>query len=487
MADPYVNPELARREAEAALRIRNIVRAEGKRLGLGGSGLDSVEQTLNGFAPGYGPAMTAHQLEGLYGKFGDIPGWSNRDELASAALSRARSAGDAFGAQQDELRKNKSHLMTPDQAQYMQEVGRFADLLRDMRKPRSEMNSTEPPISELPGFIVKDLVGAFDGSGGPGEGPQYVGPNQAALHYWDKSNRRVRSREDYDDPNYSRWAGAGRAGQRLMEDSASPVASYLQVQRLVPAYIQYSTEKPQGGPLANEPMQRSANLMHAADRWRLTGEGGEVLDIPSLPSGASPAEQELHALQYADRRDAAAKTMRSLQPPPMQNFLNALHAKQHEFMPFYDGSAKQFPAVVGDAAQTAADIGDASLGAGMIAGIPARMGVLAGLGRKYTLGPAFAAEAFQQAYPEFALSGALNYATSAPTRTWAQYLTEPQPSYELDTAARDEAHRDFENLHRTDPQSLRDAMTRASDELYGPPLPPPTLGAGGANPMRYRY
>lgn len=471
MADPYVNHELARREADAALRIRNIVRAEGQRLGLGGSGLDSVEQTLYGHAPGYGPEMTAHQLEGLYGKFGDIPGWSNKDELAAAALGRAKAASTAFGVKEDEYSKDKSHLMTPDQAQYMQEVGRFTDLLRDMRKPRSKMNSTEPPLSQLPSFIFKDLLGAFDGKGGPGEGPQYVGPNQAALHYWDKSNHKARSREDYDDPNFSRWAGAGRAGQRFMEDSASPIASYLQVQRLIPAYIQYSTETP-GGMLTSEPLQRSANLMHAADRWHLTGEGGEVLDIPSLPAGASQAERELHALQYLDRRDAAAATMRNLQPPPMQNFLNALHAKQHAFMPFYDGPAKQLPAVAGDTVQTATDMADASLGAGLIAGIPARMSVLSGLGRKYTLGPAIAGEAWQQAYPEFALGGALNYLASPANRTWGEYLTEPQPSYDLNSAARDEAHRNFENLHKTDPQSIRDATERAFWDIHGPRKPP---------------
>lgn len=424
------------REREALQRARMIVQGESYRLAplfeSAGVEQQTPEQIMHGHAPGYGPELEAQRLERLAGSYELVPGWWDAKQFAEASASRARKAADRVLAGRsrkglpynrplhrseydEEFRKNR-HLLSGPQFEYLQEVGRTIDLLRNLR----------------------------DESWSSG----MRGPAQVAVEYWDKSNPvhnpgAIRAREDYNDPNYQRFAGVSKGLQSFFQNPDSPLMRWIHVSQVMPSAIGFAHETASGP--AGEAFQRAANTRAARLGYMLNDENPVLQSRP--PS--DPYDYETWGKELA----GAGEHYQNVQPPPWQNVANSLWRSVQDTAQRAAGIERP---VVSDATAAFGDLlgifgeaADPSAVAGVLAGVPLRARLLADLARQQGRRPASivsraaqatGGQAYQEAVPEVAFSGALNAAGGNPSRTLLQYLTAPQPSTPLDTEARALAH-----------------------------------------------
>jgi len=447
-------------ERAAMQRARMIVQGENARLAplFESAGLEqqTPEQVVYGHAPGYGPELEAQRLEGLAGSYDVVPGWWSARQFAEAGASNARQSADRVlsglsrkgvpynravhrEAYDEEFRKNR-HLLSRPQFEYMQEVGRNVDLLRNLR----------------------------DESWRSGPGGM-KSPAQAAVEYWDKSNPvhnpgAIRAREDFNDPNYQRFAGASKGVQSFFQNPDSPLVQWFQVGQVMPNSMRHAWESP-GAP-AGDSLQRAANTRAFMLGHMLNGENPVV----RAPQPANPNDSEA----WAQALSGAGVASQNLQPPPWQNIANAgWRAVQHAAQ----SAAGIEQPVVSNATAAAGDLlgilGDAidpTLAAGAVAGLPARTRLLAQLAASQGRSPAplasrlaraTAGQAYQEGVPEVALSGALNTIAGDPSRTVVDYLTKPVDDIPLDSAARSEAHRQEELRNLNEQQSIPEERRKA--------------------------
>lgn len=458
--DPVSAERNRKGEQDAIARAHTIMRGEAERLSLE----DTPEQIVYGHAPGYGPAAAADQLERMWGRFEDVPGWANAIEFADAGLKQAERAVKAnpnkppaqFG--EDEFRKNR-YLMTPRQLEYMQEVGRTVDLLRGLR---GETLDTSNGIGS-----------SYDAGINRPEG---AGPAQSAIHYWDKSNPihnrdAIRTRSDYDDPNYQRFANRGVV--EFLGDPTSPISRYLNVAEIIPSAIAFAsaggtqslspeeTARSWGaapGAVQDRPgavdeqllraPQQAKNLYDFRGRVR-PGSEVPVLDIPSLPENATPEEMAAYDQRYKQRLGELAALEARMAPVSDQSVVNGLLG--------FDA-----PPVVADAYGILRSMLDPSFIAGYAAGVPARLAASRTAASAPSALRAMGSELSAQTKPELAFGGAMNTVMRpAPERTLLQYLLRGEPSPPDDAAARDAAHLQFEKLHNSDEQNIGQARTDA--------------------------
>jgi hypothetical protein len=270
--------------------------------------------------------VAADMAEKKHGTLEQMPGWMNAEEYAKAGMEE--------GLPLEQAR----FLMSPERYQYMQNVGRQVDLLRNLAASPAE-----------------------------------------ALHYWNKSGGQespaesvIRgaigapvnpklTRNDYWDPNYQRLAGAGNAAVNFMADSSSPLVRYLHTAEIGPNAIRFAHE----GSSRDDSLARAKAYYDAQDRWRV-GEN-PVMDLPTIP-GEDP---EAKARRFADRHNKVSQLLANLAPPSPQYVANKW------FQERFGRNATPLEAFAHDTAVSAAD---PSLGAGLIAGIPGRIANFVGKG-----------------------------------------------------------------------------------------------------------
>lgn len=392
------------------------------------------DQLMHGAAPGYGPEFEAAMIERAIGPYENVPGWWNAREFAEAGgkaaavaanptpLTRPVTPADRLRFD-EEFRKNR-HLMAPLQYTYMQDYGRYVDLLRNLRN------------EGMPG----------------GNGHPRLGPAQVALHYWDKSADSPRSREDYNDPNYQRFAGLGAAGQAFMSNPSSPLVQYMKMGQIVPDSIRFAQ---QGGP-EGESLQRAANWRNFGLRMMLNPENA-VLDGPT-PEDPTSFEE------WGKRTTSAGVRAQALAPTPLQNAVNAGYRAAHAAVlkPLYGLAGADYeapvgvPRLFGDLAGIAVDAADPTLGAGLVAGIPGK--TMANVGRAAALAPTrppnvlaalgrgVGQQTVQEFTPEFIMGGAINAALgqAPPGATWVDYATKPVGDAPTNPELESAAHADEE-------------------------------------------
>jgi hypothetical protein len=424
------------------------------------------EQVFHGHAPGFGPDYEADLLEKVAGKYEDVPGWWNAAQFAEAGAQKARERADNVLAglaqsgrpynqplhletYEEEFRKNR-HLLSQPQFEYMQTVGRYADLLRGLRK--------ETPVdTSWRGYPRRPIGSRSQREPGPG-------PAETALQYWDKSNLATRAREDFGDPNYQRFAGGEKGFQSFFSNPDSPLVQYFQAGQMIPNAMKFAWESPATGQ-NDEALQRTGNQLAFSRGNMLSGEN------PVLRQPVPPDQYEPGRWSQALREAGAAS--QNLQPPPWQNIANsgwrAMQSAAQRAAGIEKPVVSDATAAAGDLLGLLGDSLDPSLIAGASVGVPLRARVLSGLARSQgrapsaapVLGKAIASQAYQEGIPEVALGGSLNAAFGDPSRTVTDYLTKPQKDVPLDPAARAEAHRQEEIYNLKNQQSIPDERRKA--------------------------
>ena len=454
----------ADRERQSVDRAMRVVVGEQARLAgpmaAAGVGQQSADQVVYGHAPGYGPEFEADQVERALGRYEQMPGWWNAKQFADATAQRAREKADSVLADisargrpynrplhaeiyEDEFRKNR-HLLSDPQLAYMQDVGRYVDLLRNLRSKSGEAPSP----------------GQYMMAGG--------GPAEVALKYWDKSDlsknpNAARAREDFNDPNYQRFAGNGM--QSFFANPDSPLVQYFATGQLAPNAMKFAWEDPQTGQ-NDEAVQRAANVRASSLGRMLNGEN-TVLRQPQ------PAD-ELDSTAWTQALGEAGRSHLNLQPAPWQNIANsgwrALQSAAQRAAGIEQPVVADATAAAGDLLGLLGDSVDPSLGASFVAGLPARASLLKHLAASQGRQPAsiyrrvaqsIPGQAYQEGVPEVALGGSLNMLAGDPDRTIADYLTKPAADRPLDSAARNEAHRREEIRNLQQPQSIPEERKKA--------------------------
>lgn len=533
--DYPVDPGAAARQAQNA-RALGIIRQQAPALGIA-TASDLGPHQAEGIAYGYPLGATANEISGAeddkmysldaperkmyaargvpsnldvaaadiehqYGKLEDHPSWMNGNQYAKA--------GKESGLSSEQSR----FLMSPERYQYMQAVGRTADLLRGLKDSPSQ-----------------------------------------ALHYWDKSDgskpaqggiagfvNRMRgtpenprlTRNDYADPNYQRFSGAAKGALEFLQDPTSLVAGYLRKTEIVPNAIRFLSESPEGSealrqaagsgnvgmvaeallatPAGTEALARAKAHHDFYDRFRV-GEN-EVLDLPEIP-GESDADR---TGRYAERSRQVNELLANLSAPSPQYVANqafggkatpaqafALDTAISAIDPSLIGGilvglparmaglsrssvlrqlARQLPmvdpqelgaryiATARSAASAGTKMSPAEIGQAIYASTPLDLG--GGVGRA-ELRPGFApsrlpvalfGETAAQMAPEYAFSSGIHAATSPAERTYAQFFASPEDAEELDTEARRQASHIMEMLPKTrGPQSISGSRT---EQLINP-------------------
>jgi hypothetical protein len=430
-SDDPRNQHSPRDLADANTMARAAVLGEWARLGLNGpdSGVDTPEQALYGYAPGYGPEVAARQIEAKLGKLDALPGWRNARQFAEAGARRAGEVAERtgnIGDAESEFQKNQ-WLLPPERLEYMQSgPGRAIDLLDNLRSD---------PVK--------------------------------AVRFWDKSRDAAREREDIHDPNYQRFSGAGNNAAAFVLSPTSPLAWYLRTQKTIPDAIAFSVGEPDGaasqanatwGP-GGDALAKAANLRDFQDHARISG-GTPILDLPDDAS----------AQQFAQRLAQLGGMFSGMQPPPDQNAVNSA------WEPVFGASA---PAAVVDLWSLLRGTADATLPGGLGFGIANRIRsapqawaqaalqrAQAGLPirpyRPVGLVGASLLEGKDQLVPEVAFEAGARHASGMnKERSLLDWLTKPVPSEELDAEKRDAAHRSFEAMRNSAPQSIWNERDKA--------------------------
>ncbi len=388
--------------------------------------VDSPEQTLRGMAPGYGPEVTAYQLEREFGRLEDQPSWMNAREYAQGAMQLV-DAGDATD-------ESARFVMAPERYTYMQHgPGRTVDLLRGLRED-------------------------------PGE----------AMQYYDKSEGARLTRQDFNDPNYQRFSGFGPAFMQFMTPT-SPIGRYLQISE---NYF------PLGPAAAASDMRGNGLLGTARDAYGQSGAMDEfqrrfqlgenpIMDLPDrLVNDGQVETDDERTQRYLQREAEVSQLQGDLAPPLGQDMVRGWTGM--ELPPVagdttYAGlgmlDASGLISVPMDIARSAGQVGAREVAraitkagaSGTTTGLPgkASRSVLAELGsaarafpgegmgklgarvaayrgipaeayakglRPMSLFEAASRQAYQEAVPEVAFGGALSQALPA-QRTWWDYAT----------------------------------------------------------------
>lgn len=266
--------EAVQRTAKARASAANHLRADLARLGRGREGLypQLVDQVVHGYVPGkneHGEPMSyldsnagervAGMLESAYGTFEKQPGWRNADDYAAGGAQYAKTHADRHYGSQDEAYTASRQLLSPERYQYMQDVGRTADLLRGLR---------ESPLT--------------------------------SLDYYKKSFREPLARDGLNVANYQRF-GDGSVVNDFFADPTSPVAWYLRTSNLIPTTLRSMSDR------ASTALVNSAGGLDFVNRFRLGPV--EVLDVPS---DATPE-------QYLQRQAEVRKLAADIAPPSWQS------------------------------------------------------------------------------------------------------------------------------------------------------------------------
>jgi hypothetical protein len=359
------------RQKEVDLRRPSAIRAEWMRLGGDGMAAAAGQEGLDPIANPEAAvkileaAPAADVLSGGYGKYTDQPGWMNADQWAKAGGDYAATPG---GLSESRYVRSQ-HLQTPERYEYMQTgPGRLLDLLRE-----------------------KD----------PDKG----------LAYWDKSNNARTTRDDYNDPNYNRFAGFPHGAAALVS-GVSPLAVHLRNQSVIPNALLAARESDNFG----DALERAHAYKNLLSRVLLnpTGEQ-EVLD---LPDGATPEA-------YRERRKFLGEMMSLLHPPSGATVANDIWRAGSNLgdavgtffsmgdRPTIRGPKPQggiyggAPAVFADTVETGASMADATLAPEWLSS-----GLLRGTVREFaTDSPIEAAQRVLM--------------PADPQRTYADYLTKP--------------------------------------------------------------
>ena len=411
-----------------------LLRGQANQIQIGGKPpleQQTAEQLVYGAAPGYGPDPEADKIESLAGRYESVPGWYNAAQFADMGGRMARQAADQVVADlrqkhghgnylphaaetfEGEHLRNR-HLMAPQQFHYMQDIGRTVDLLRGLRNISGTWSTVGSPPSE------------------PDAG--YYSAPEVALSYWDKSDATknpgaIRSREDFNDPNYQRFAGFDKAIGGFMRNPDSPISLALSWGQRVPDSMRFAWEKP--GDAAGSSFSRAENSREFG-KTHMLNEENPVLRAPT-PVDPNDSDAWTAALNQAGTEQL------NLSPPPYQNVTNS--AWRRVF-------GTDAPAAVGDLVGIIGDSADATGVASLLAGLPVRFaasgaaaaakGATPSIARR--IGGALAGTAYDEGLPEVVFGTAINAAGGHPSRTWGQYYTQPEPDIPLDTSARDAAH-----------------------------------------------
>lgn len=394
----------------------------------GSPSVDTSEQAVYGASPGYGPVVTAGQVEREFGTLEDQPGWMNAKQFVQAGVESGLP-----------LEKSK-FLLTPERREYMELFGRPVDLLGGLYRDRST-----------------------SGEGGNRDALR------TSVQYWDKSDpRRTQrlhenelikadprlSRNDYWDPNYERFSGALNGFMQFAGDPSSSVAGYMKQAELAPNALRFSA-------ISSDPIASSAAWHQAQDRFHLGDT--PILDIEEVP-GESP---DAKAARFRSRLQEARSLLRDLAPPSPQYVANAA----------VGGRASPGAAFLLDTLISAAD---PSLVAGLTYGMARRLmdpsvayrGLLSRLLRS------FGGETKDQMLPEYLMSSGIHSLTGAtPGRTHQEFWASGEGAEGRSPEAHDDAVRQMEFLHGTRPQSISDTRT------YLTPVPKQYESIEGFNPF----
>lgn len=394
----------------------------------GSPSVDTSEQAVHGAAPGYGPAVTAGQVEREFGTLDDQPGWMNAKQFVQA------------GADSKLPLEQSKFLLSPERYRYMQDIGRSVDLLGGLHRDRE--------------------------TGGAGGGRNAL---RTSLNYWDKSDpeRTERlpenefgkadprlSRNDYWDPNYERFSGAANGFLQFATDPSSGVAGYMKQAELSPNYLRFSAISP-------HPFASAAAWHQFNDRFHFGDT--PIMDIEEVP-GEDPSQK---AARFQQRLQEAHGLLRNLAPPSPQ----------------YVAREALGPAATPAAAfalDTLISAMDPSAVAGATAGLIRRVMDPSAVSRSLLsrLATSTAGEARDQMVPEYLQQSGIHYLTdSRPDRSYREFLTSPEEAEARSQAAHEEAVRQMEIMNQSRPQSISDART------YLSPAPKQYEALDGFNPF----
>ena len=383
-----------------------------------------------------------------------VPNWWNARQYAASVAARSGNESD--------FAKNR-FLMSPQRAAWMRTVGRRADLL-------ANLHSRESDDTDTAGSLM---------------------PATTAMHYWDRSSdaeRSQRTRDDFNSPNYQRFSGRLPGSAAFLGTSISPVARGIQVSAILPNTLAFASESPSGfersareiPAIAADPvlsgllaltrtpaaLDQAGRVYHLQDRVSVVPE----LPVLDLPEPSNPMAAASRA-QYRDRLAHLQNMHQNLAPPPDQHIANETYKAAQAAAGVREPVSA--PAVAGDVLSFFRGAVDptllASLAAGPIAPIAAGVAQMGRAGVRAT--PGQIASAYAQLLPkqlqEEAVGEAVftvpqQFAVSPQNRTFAQWLTAPAEEPPMPSRQdRDQAAREFDALHSSEPQSIRGELRNA--------------------------
>lgn len=265
--------ERQQRERQAELDViamREVDRARSRLAAItpeAAARVDTPEETVRGYGPGYGPDVTANQLEGVYGTLEERPGFYNAKQFGREAAKFAQNNGAGEDLRGGDGGRSSQWLMSQPQYEYMQDSGRLVDLLSDLR--------TQP---------------------------------DRARGFFDRSEGARTTRDDYHLPNYGRFGGFAPAAMELFTNPMSPIGGYLRMQNIVPEALKHATG------METEAPGGALGTAYAAYLARERFRRGEVptLDIPEPQPGESVPDAEQ---RYFRRKEEVDDLLGDLEPP----------------------------------------------------------------------------------------------------------------------------------------------------------------------------
>ena len=473
----YAQEQRRRAELEAELDViamREVDRARSRLAAItpeAAARVDTPEATVYGHGPGYGPDVTAKQLEDVYGTLEERPGWYNAKQFGREAAKFARDNGAGEDLRGGDGGLASQWLMSPPQYEYMQDSGRLVDLLGDLR--------TQP---------------------------------DRARGFWDRSEGARTTRDDYHLPNYGRFGGFAPAATELFTNPMSPIGGYLRMQNIVPEALKHATGMETDAPGGALGTAYAAYL--ARERFRR----GEVptLDIPEPPPGEYGPDAEQ---RYFRRKEEVDDLLGDLEPPTPEELARnvggpnapaALGAGVDVLLGMADATVPV--SMAGTLARAPANwmMKESTRAAAKAAGLqgwgsgraarrlmaetakanpnlpPYSLGAQAAVSRGATakdfadalrkpsltnfLGPAARGAAIEEIAPELLVEGAMQFALPRRDRTYAEWAASPAMpemtdeqyrQHQADKMQRAEsAARQAENLERQNPNPIRQEFFR---------------------------
>lgn len=371
-----------------------------------------AEQAAYGYRPGeqFGHQMSmrddaagdriAGVIESQYGTLESTPSWRNADDYARAGAEYARQNSDRhFGSTADAYTASKQ-LLSPEQYDYMQGVGRTVDLLKGLR---------ETPVT--------------------------------AAKFYKDSYQEPLARKGMNEASYQRFAGPEKAAADFFQSPAGAVPWYLRVANSVPSAIRSMGDR------ASTAAVNAAGAREFSQRFGM----GDV-KVLDLPSDATTQE-------YLQRLAEVQQLGSDIQPPSWHQAVNAVPV-----LPNVPPAMADAIGVFGEAVDPSLAAGIlAGIPIRMAASSPAKvLAGLAGTGQLANrLANATGREVVDQMIPEIAFAGGTgSVQASIPSeRSWWDYFT-PSEAGERDPEAATRATNVLQALNRSGDNDIWNARRR---------------------------